>query len=130
LAGATRRQLQGFEEAGALHPFRPGRKGRGGTAYWSLADALGLVYGRAFLDANCDPSWAYMAAAWVARQHPGDLTGAFREGRTLVSLSPDGQGRLVVPYLRPGASREVGMKVAQLNLQACYERVRRRALGS
>jgi hypothetical protein len=128
ISGLSRRQLQSFEQAGALRPLRRGRKGRGHSGTWGLMEIVGAAYGKAFLDANCDPSWAYAAAAWVARQHPGALGIEFAQGRTLLSLLSGRDGMLVVPYLPPEAKRATRLKAAQLNLQACYERTCRRAI--
>jgi hypothetical protein len=90
--------------------------------------AIGIAYAQAFLDANCDRSWAYEACRWVAAQEPGFLLLEFAKGKTLLNLSPiPEESRLVVPYLKPGASRKHRLMVAQLDLEKCYERVLERA---
>jgi hypothetical protein len=127
LTGLTRRQLQHMEEAGALTAHRKGRGGPGRAATWTVMQAVAAAYGKAFLDAGCHPTWAYAAAAWVAARHQGELAEALAQGRTLLALAPDGQSRLVEPYLKPGATREQRIAVAQLNLRAVQERLLRRA---
>jgi hypothetical protein len=126
VTGLTRRQLQRLEEAGAVTPLRKGARGAGRPGTWSIMQAVGVAYSRAFLDAGLHPSWSYAAARWVAAQHPGPLAEAFALGRTLLALLPDGRGLLVEPYLKPGATRAQRLAVAQLNLRKTYDRVLRK----
>jgi hypothetical protein len=128
LSGLTRRQLQRLEEAGAIVPFRRGTRGRGQRGLWSIMQAVGAAYAGAFVAAGCDWEWAPEACRWVSEQHPGELCVAFARGWTLLALTPDGQGRLVQPYLRPGATREQRLKVDKLNLARTYERVLKKAI--
>jgi hypothetical protein len=123
VAGLTRRQLQHLETAGAVTPLVKGRRGHAQAAQWSVMQAVAVAYAKAFLDAGCHHSWAYAAAAWVAGQQGGALVVEFARGRTLLSLLPTGEGRLVQPYLKPDPTREQRLKVAQLDLAKCYERV-------
>jgi hypothetical protein len=127
VADLTRRQLQHLEDAGALTPLR---KGHGRVqGQWSILQAVGAAYFRAFIEAGCQAPWSYAACAWVSRQHPGFLHQELaNKKRALVSLSPDGEGKIIEPYLQPGASREKKLLVAQLDLKPVYERVLKRAL--
>jgi hypothetical protein len=129
LTGMSRRQLQSFEEAGALRPLRrPRGAGRGRAGVWSFMHVVGAAYGKAFLDAGGHPSWAYDVVRWVASQEPERLAAEFAEGRVLPNVFPGGVGWLVVPYLKPGATRKHHLMLAQLDLHKCYERVLRTAL--
>lgn len=126
LAGLTRVQLQRLESAGALTPLWIGH-GRT-PSKWSPMQVVAAAYFKAFTDANCEATWAYAACHWVARQHPGELRVQMADkNRTLLVLSPTGEGRIIEPYLKPGASREHRIMVAQLDLKPIYERIMRRA---
>jgi hypothetical protein len=127
LTGLTRRQLQQLEESGAVKPLRKGKQGRGHSGNWSVMQTVAAAYAKAFLEADCHPSWAYEACRWVAQQHPGALAVEFAQGRVLLALLPGGEGQLVKPALKPGATREHQLMVAQLDLQKVHDRVLRRA---
>jgi ribosomal protein L37E len=121
VTGLSRRDIQRFEVEGGLRPFRPGRRGAGGTSFWSIMQVAGLAFGTAFLDAELDCQWAFAACLWLARQQPGPLRAELEMGRTLISLSPDGEGRLVKPK-REGLSPENLRLLKQLDLKAIYDR--------
>jgi hypothetical protein len=88
--------------------------------------AVAAAYARAFLDAGAHWSWAHEACLWVAEQHPGKLLKEFAKGRTLLALALVGRSRLVEPYLKVGAKRADRLMLAQLNLEAVYNRVLQR----
>jgi hypothetical protein len=127
LAGVTPRTLQSLIEAGAVRPVEAGAQGRGRTRRFDLMQAVGVSHAADFIRAGCDRSWANAACAWVSRQNPGKLLIDLKAGKTLLSLRPDGEGVLVEPSLRPGASREQALMLASLNLAATYKRVFARA---
>src|SRR5262249_15695644 len=106
VTGLSRRDIQRFEVEGGLRPFRPARRGAGGgSRLGSMMEVAGLALGKAFLDAELDCQWAFAGCLWLARQEPGPLRAELEMGRTLISLSPDGEGRLVKPK-REGLSPE------------------------
>jgi hypothetical protein len=127
LLGLSRRQLQTLEEAKAVAPSVHRGTGKGHAAGWAVMTALGIAYAKAFAAAGCHATWGWSAARWVARQRPEALAAAFAEGRVLLAMAPGGEGRLIEPRLRPGATRERRLEVAQLDLGACCRRVLRRA---
>jgi hypothetical protein len=121
VTGLSRRDIQRFEVEGGLRPFRPGRRGAGGTSLWSIMQVAGLAFGKAFLDAELDCQWAFAACLWLARQEPGQLRAALEVGRTLISLSPDGEGRLVKPK-KEGLTPKNLRLLKQLDLKVIYNR--------
>jgi hypothetical protein len=125
VADITRRQLQQLEVTGALVPYG-GRRGKGSDSRWTVPDAVGAAYSRAFLLAGCTAWWAGAACAWVARQDESKVWADLYAGRTLLALTPDGHGRLVAPSFNPARTRETRIKVAMLNLRAVYERTLKR----
>jgi hypothetical protein len=129
LSGLTRMQLLRLEVGGVIRPLRPGSRGRAHASVWSFAQALGVSYWKAFIDAGCHSSWAATACEWVTAQPMGELMIAFQEGRTVLYLGPTGEGRLLAPDLEPGATRAYRIKVAMLDLSKVYLRMLRRMIG-
>jgi hypothetical protein len=127
LSGLTRMQVQRLEEGGVIRPLRTGARGRGNSAVWSFAQALGGAYYRAFVDAGCHSSWAGAACVWTSSQPMGELMVAFQEGRVLLALLPTGEARLLPPSL--DMTRPYRLKAAQLDLSKVYERLLRRMIG-
>lgn len=126
LSGMTRVQLQRLENAGVLKPLTVGYART--PSKWSPMQVVAAAYFMAFADANCNAAWSYAACRWVARQHPGNLRVQMADKkRTLLMLSPTGEGRIVEPYLKPNATREHRLMVAKLDLKPIYERIMRRA---
>jgi hypothetical protein len=62
----------------------------------------------------------------VSRQQPDTLFAELAKGRTLLSVTANGQGRLVMPTLKPDASRKHRLMVAALDLARVKDTVTRR----
>jgi hypothetical protein len=126
IAGLTRGQLQRLEEAEALVPARKGHCAV--TSLWTIMDVVGACVYKAFFDAKCTATWAFAACTWVSRYPENKLLAEMADKeRALVALSPNGDGRIIEPYLQPGASREHRIMVARLDLKRIYERTIKRA---
>jgi hypothetical protein len=128
LTQMKRHQLQTLERFDVVHPIKPGRVGRGGGARWSFIQAVAVEYYRAFTAAGMHASWAAAAAKWVQRQNIWDLANDLKAGKTLLSLTPDGEGHLVEPKPKPDANRDTRIKLAQLDLGRAFLRMLRRGL--
>jgi hypothetical protein len=126
LAQIKRHQLQTLERLDVVHPVEPGRVGRGGGARWTFMQAVAVEYYRAFTAAGMHSTWAVLAAKWVQRQSARELAKQLKAGKTLLSLTPDGDGHLVEPRPKSTMSREQRIKLAQLNLGWVLVRVLRR----
>jgi hypothetical protein len=87
----------------------------------------GVAYAKAFLDAGCLATWAWAACRWLSRQDPDRLRGEIQKGRTLPALTPDGQGRLIQPYLPPEATREQRRLVNALDLGLLFRELKHRS---
>jgi hypothetical protein len=127
LAGVTTRGLQLMLEAGAVAPVVRGSRGRYTPSRFSIMQTVGIAYAQAFINAKCHRSWAYEACAWVAAQKPDVLIKGFDKGNTLLCLAPITAQTRLVPLNKPTASREMRIRLAQLNLAIVYRRVLRRA---
>jgi hypothetical protein len=127
LAGISPRGLQRLLEAGAIEPAIKGGRGRYAPRWFSITQAAGIAYAQAFQNAGCHISWAYEACAWVAAQQPDDLLKEFARGNTLLCLAPITEQTRLVPLNKPDATRELRIRLAQLNLEIVYRRVVRRA---
>jgi hypothetical protein len=114
-------------EAGAVEPCIRGRRGRYTPSWFSLMQAVGIAYAQAFINARCHRSWAYEACEWVAAQDPESLIKEFEKGNTLLCLAPITSQTRLVPLNKPDATRELRIRLAQLNLEIVYKRVLRRA---
>jgi hypothetical protein len=127
VSGITRRRLQLLVEEGYLTPLARGKRYLEPQTF-SVMQCVACAYGECFRKAGIDQCWRDEAIAFVARLTIADLLAAFKEGRVLLSLVPEAteQSRLVQPYLKPGASREDRVMLANLDLSKCYYRTLKR----
>jgi hypothetical protein len=122
LTGATRAQVQRLENASALTAVSIGQ-GRTPNI-WSMMHVIGVAYYLAFLDAGMDHTWGYAACDWLSRHTVEDLVTAFQDKtKALLALSPNGDGSIIEPYLKPGASREQQLQLVKLDLKAVTRRL-------
>jgi hypothetical protein len=124
LPGVNIRRMQLLLADGSIEPALRGCRGGSWTQHrYTLEQVLGIAHAGDFKRAGCSAEWGHRAARWVSQQKLKDLLAAFSEGRTLLSLTADGQGRLVAPNLKPSASREQQRMVSELNLARTSARV-------
>jgi hypothetical protein len=119
MSGLNRKELERF----LSHGFRPAKRGRAGRWYphqFDILDIVALRYGATLITAGCHPSWAWMAAAWVADQNPGYLLVQFELGNTHVVPQPAGACYMATPQLPPEASRQVRLIYSQMSLKRVY----------
>jgi hypothetical protein len=127
LCGVSRRYLQRLVDEGLLIPRKRGQRFRESQIFDVMA-VVGVSYGQAFKAAGADPFWRDEAVRFVAGLSVAELLAAVAEGKTFVALAPPGavaQSQLIVPQLRPNASRADRLMLAQLDLQKVYWRTLR-----
>lgn len=105
LTGISTNTFRSMTNNGALTPVANG-EGPGNHKLYSVLDAVAAAYGKSWLDAGVNYSFAADVTRFIASQKPARLEQAFAEGRTLAIF-----GSLIKPPSTLGES---------LNLELMY----------